>query len=338
MRKIVMILVLLVAAAAGALWLAKTQGDKSQQDLAGKLQSDIQEKDREVSQLREARERAERQLRELAMASDEMMAQARAREAALKDASEAQPMQVGAGENDSESKAGLGKFFSNMMKDPEMKKMIMDQQRNMLGQMYGPLIQKLQLSPEEAQAFKDLLLENMGNATELASTMFESGNAGDRKEISQKLAAQTQLMEDAMKDLLGEERYAHYKEYQKTVGERAQLTAFRQETMGMGEPISESQTEQLIKIMGEERSHATATAGIEFPDGTKGQFPGAMNEEQIEKLLGMQEQINRNVYQRAEEVLSASQLDAFGKHQSTQYQMMRMGLNMARKFMGPGND
>ena len=57
--------------------------------------------------------------------------------------------------------------------------------------------------------------------------------------------------------------------------------------------------------------------------------------EGTEKLLQSQETVNQRVYERAREVLSAEQLGAFGKFQTNQLQMMRMGMSMARKFMAP---
>ena len=57
--------------------------------------------------------------------------------------------------------------------------------------------------------------------------------------------------------------------------------------------------------------------------------------EGTEKLLQTQETVNLRVYERAREVLSADQLSAFGRFQTNQLQMMRMGMTMARKFMTP---
>ena len=57
--------------------------------------------------------------------------------------------------------------------------------------------------------------------------------------------------------------------------------------------------------------------------------------EGVDKILQNQEVIGQRVYERARTVLSDSQLAAFGKFQTNQMQMMRMGMNMARKFMSP---
>jgi hypothetical protein len=48
-----------------------------------------------------------------------------------------------------------------------------------------------------------------------------------------------------------------------------------------------------------------------------------------------QESVNQRVYTRAEGMLSPDQLAAFGKFQTNQMQMMRMGMTMARKFLSP---
>src|SRR6266581_741749 len=58
--------------------------------------------------------------------------------------------------------------------------------------------------------------------------------------------------------------------------------------------------------------------------------------EGADKFFQNQEVVNQRVYERAREVLSADQLGAFGKFQTNQLQMMRMGMSMARKFMAPG--
>ena len=47
--------------------------------------------------------------------------------------------------------------------------------------------------------------------------------------------------------------------------------------------------------------------------------------------------MNQRVYERAKAVLSPEQLNGFGRFQTNQLQMMRMGMTMARKFLGPDN-
>jgi hypothetical protein len=326
------LLVLVIAAAGGlAVWFGNSQSEKRQAREAAQLKAQLEDISRAAAEEREARERAEHQLREIAKASDEVMSHSIAREAALAKAVEAG--RSSEGEDGPGGSGDFGKLFSSMFKDPDMKKMIAGQQRMMIDQLYGPLFKKLNLSPEESQAFRDLLAEHMGKATEMASVMFGKATPEERKEVTAKMAADNQAMEQTMKELLGPERYAQYQEYQQTAGERMQLSMFRQELLGSGAPVSDAQFENLLHLMGEEKKQLSAAAGLDFPDGTKGQMP-TMDEEQMDKILRLQEQVNQNVLSRASGVLSEPQLEAFGRHQSNQLQMVRFGLSMARKFMG----
>jgi hypothetical protein len=56
--------------------------------------------------------------------------------------------------------------------------------------------------------------------------------------------------------------------------------------------------------------------------------------EGTEKLIQTQDTINQRAYERARQVLTPGQLEPFGQFQTNQLRMMRLGMNMARKFMG----
>ena len=60
-----------------------------------------------------------------------------------------------------------------------------------------------------------------------------------------------------------------------------------------------------------------------------------LSEEKSQQMLEAQEAVNQRVYDRASAVLSPEQLEAFGKYQTNQTQMMKLGFTMARKFMAP---
>ena len=82
-----------------------------------------------------------------------------------------------------------------------------------------------------------------------------------------------------------------------------------------------------------------AATGQTFPaDGQDAANLQAMlSGDGVEKLLQSQETVNQRVYERAGQILSPEQLSSFGKFQTNQLQMMRLGMNMARKFMAPGD-
>src|SRR5881394_2475524 len=74
----------------------------------------------------------------------------------------------------------------------------------------------------------------------------------------QTMAASQKEFDGQMKNLLGDTRYAEYKDYQETVGERAQLNLFRQQNSSGDNAITDQQTEALLTLMKQEKQNATA--------------------------------------------------------------------------------
>jgi hypothetical protein len=229
----------------------------------------------------------------------------------------------------------FGNLLAKMMEDPDTRKMIREQQRTMIEQLYSPLVKQLGLQPDEAEQFKDLLADNMIKAAEKATSMFGGDSATNRTEMIARLTEEQKSFDELVRGFLGESRYAQYKDYQQTVGERTQLNQFRQ-TMGNENALSDQQTDQLLAFMREEKQAVAAAGGMASFDG---QDPATMQAmfsgEGIDKLLQNQEAIGKRVYERARGVLSETQLTAFGKFQTSQLQMMRVGMSMARQFMSP---
>jgi hypothetical protein len=149
----------------------------------------------------------------------------------------------------------------------------------------------------------------------------------------EKLAADQKELDEQIRGFLGESRYLQYKDYQQTVGERTQLSQFQQQTAGSDHPLSDQQTESLLTFMKEEKEAAATEARLPLP----GEIPDAatmqamLSGEGLDKLLQTQETVNQRVYERSRELLSPEQLGDFGKFQTNQLRMMRMGL----KFMAP---
>jgi hypothetical protein len=331
MKKLLAILALAGILTAAVIWLIPSRPSAPPPPQVDQLKAELAEREQKIQELEAERKRAETQVRELARLSDDIAAQNLAREAALSNALATRDT-ARAETTSTNAEGGFGKMLAGIMKDPEMRKMIREQQSAALNQLYEPLIKRLQLTPEEAQKFSDILAGGMESGMELASSMFGGGDATNRTALAKSIAAQQEEQKNQMKALLGEERYAQYEDYQQTVGERAQLSQFRQQ-MGAG-AINDDQAEALLGIMREEKKNVAATSGTAFPGQNSADIDAMLKEGQVEKLLAAQETVNQNVYARAGTVLSPEQLASFGKHQTNQLQMMRMGLNMARRFMG----
>jgi hypothetical protein len=339
MKKLALFLGVVTLALGVVCLVQQRQLDRRQTQLAS-LQGEMEQTSRQLETLQGLQKRSESQKQELLRQTDELAAQLLARQAAeTKAAASAatNPPAAAEAEKADKNTGGFGKLLSKMMEDPNTRKFIRDQQRQMMDQLYSPLVKQMGLTPEEADRFKDLLADNMMKGADKASALFGGDSLTNRVEMAKTMAAEQKNFDDQVKDFLGDARYAQYKDFQQTAGERTQLNLFKQQTAGSDNPLSDQQTEQLLAFMKEEKQNVAATTGQPLPgtgqDGAN--LQAMLSDEQTEKLLQSQEAVNQRVYERARGVLAPDQLDAFAKFQTNQLQMMRLGMSMARKFLTP---
>jgi hypothetical protein len=300
----------------------------------GSLRGQIEEKDDQVSQLQNSRQRLLAERRELLTQAPTASS---APPSAFLPGMQPPPSDSGDRTNSGAEKGIFGKFLAKMMDDPEAKQFLRDQQRVMMDQLYAPLVKRLGLSPEQAGQLKSLLVDNAMKATERATSFLGGASGGtSRKEAFADIAAEQKEFDHQVKTLLGDEPFAQYKDYQQTLAERMQLNLLQQQLANTDRSLSEQQAEQLLTYMKEEKQN-TLTAAFSFPGNAAEPAgpPGSISDEQAERLLQGQEETNRKVYERAREVLSTEQLESFARFQTNQLQTMRLGMTMARKFLVP---
>ena len=152
--------------------------------------------------------------------------------------------------------------------------------------------------------FKDLLADNAMKAAEKASSMFGGLGSTNHAELVNTLTAQQKTFDEQVKAFLGDERYAQYKDYQETAGERMQLNAFKQQA-GSDYNLSDQQTEALLTFMKEEKKNVAATTGLPLDRRRpgRGQTPGPAVRRQDGRTLQAQETVNQRVYERARTIL-----------------------------------
>jgi hypothetical protein len=336
MKTNVTLLLALATLTLGALSFYQWRKLDEQQSRIIALQDDRAQTEQQLAELQLANERAEEQQRELLRLLSQPAA------APPPKPVEPQTLQTSGGEPPApaakrgQESGGMGKFLSQLMEDPDTKKLIYQQQRMMMDQLYGPLIKQMGLTPEEAERFKNMLADDMMRGTERASALL-GGSESDRKELLSQMAAEQKSSEEKIQEFLGDGLFAQYKEYQQTLAERTQLNMLRQQSAGSEHPLSDAQTEQLLLLMSEEKRNVAAATGKPFPgvNQSSDQFEAMLSEDRAEALFQAQESVNQRVFERAKEILSPEQLQGFSKFQNDQLQMMRMGVSMARKFMGP---
>jgi hypothetical protein len=166
---------------------------------------------------------------------------------------------------------------------------------------------------------------------ERATTLFDN-DAQAREEAVKQMTAEHEKQEQQLKDFLGEDRYAKYTDYSQTAGDRMLLNQFTG-----ANSVTEDQTRLLLDAIKEERRSAIAEAGEpEAGNRQARELQALASEEELNKLVQLQERVNGRVLERAKIILAPEQIDAFGKFQASQIEMQRMSMNMARTMFGGG--
>lgn len=228
---------------------------------------------------------------------------------------------------------GMGEMLDKMMNDPAMREMLRSQQKAMMKQMYGPLFKELNLSPDQQKKLTDLLSDSQMKAMDNASALFKDTN-DDKAQATQALVEQQKKMNEDIKALLGDEKYAQYEDYQKSAVDRMLLEQFEQQATGTDTALRSDQRQQLIQLMREERARVPSLIPDD-PTKFEGDFTKVFQDEGLmEKQFQWQEDLIRRVETRARGVLTPEQLKEFIEFQEQQANMQKFGMKMAREMFG----
>jgi hypothetical protein len=221
----------------------------------------------------------------------------------------------------------MATVFANMMKDPEARKAMAQQQRMGLNMVYGEMFRRLGLSGDQEEKLKDLLLEQQMNNMEHAGDLFDPN--GNRAEAMQKMGDAQKQLQDQIKGLLGDEKYTQFQQYSQTLGERMMLDQF-----GKDAEITPDQKEALLNIVLEERKNSQINNGESLTKSPEDLSKMLNSPDAMEKTIARQQQINERVIERAGNILTADQVRKLGPLLDSQLQMQRAGVKMAQEMFG----
>lgn len=228
--------------------------------------------------------------------------------------------------------------FAEMFKNPEMREMIKNQQKTVMGSLidknYADFFKSMNLTPEQQQAMKDLLLEKMlGNADLGMEMMSGEVDAEKRAELTKKMKEAADAINQQLKDMLGAENYAQYEAYEKTVPDRMALEQLKTQ-LGGDLALNANQESLLVSAMSEERQNFKFTTDFSNQQDFSEDMFSKFTEDRINLFLQEQEQLGQKYLARAQTILSADQSAAYAKSLKNQQEMMKMGMKMAQQMFG----
>jgi cell division protein FtsL len=232
-----------------------------------------------------------------------------------------------------------GNVFGEMLKSPEMKKMIQTQQQNVLGPMieknYASFFSGLQLTPEQSTALKDLIVKRSLVDANMGVSLLGGGMDGDkRKELMDQAKSEKDGINDQIKQFLGGDNYTQFESYEKTIPDRMMLNSYK-DVQGQGAgALTPDQEQQLLQAMGEERQKFKFTTDFSDQSKFNGDFSSMFTEDKITQFQTEREQLDKYYLQRAQGILTQDQLGPFEKFLTSQRDMQSVGMKMAAKMFG----
>ncbi len=236
--------------------------------------------------------------------------------------------------------AEMFKGVGEMMKNPETKEMIKNQQKaalnGIIDKSYGAFFAQLGLTPEQSAALKDLILnKGLVDAGTGMSLISEDMDATNRAQVLEQTKNEKEAIDEQIKQMLGEDNFKQFQSYEKSVPERMTVGMFRDQQAAGTAALTPDQEAQLVQLMGDERQSFKFTTDLSDQSRLTGDLAGNLTEEKVSQYLQEQEQLHQRYLSRAQTVLSTDQIGSFDKFLSAQRQMQKLGLQMASKMFAP---
>ncbi|HVV70329.1 MAG TPA: hypothetical protein VHI52_02340, partial [Verrucomicrobiae bacterium] len=209
--------------------------------------------------------------------------------------------------NQTETNAKAGNPLSEMFKSPEMKELVKTQQKTVLSGMldktYGAYISGLQMTPEQSASLKDLLMKKSMVDANLGMSMLAGDvDTAKGKELAEQAKAEKDGIDQEIKQLLGDDNYAQFQSYEKTVPERMSLSLYK-DAQGSGPgALSPEQEEQLVQAMVAERQNFKFTTDFNDQSKFNGDFSALLNEEKLNQFQTEQAQLDQQYIERAKQI------------------------------------
>jgi len=162
--------------------------------------------------------------------------------------------------------------FRELLNDPKVMALMNAREKSMLDQRYAALFKSLlqggKLTPEQVEAFKNLLVERQNTMRDIRQSAREQGIT-DRSQVDA-LVKSTQAELDAqLQNTLGSAAYAEYQAYERTAPQRNFVNQLAQSLSYSSAPLNDAQSQQLVDILAK-----TSESGGNRRQGGFGGGPG----------------------------------------------------------------
>jgi hypothetical protein len=219
--------------------------------------------------------------------------------------------------------------FRAMMNNPQFQKLMAVQQKAMLDNTYAPLFKMLNLTPQQLEQFKNLMVQKQQALMDAVQAARDQGITprSDPQAFQDAITQAQAAVDSQIQAALGDAGFAAYQQYQQTLPQRATVTSLQQSLSYTPTPLTDDQASQLIGILAQTSPPANNNGGnglaAAFGRGAAGPGGGAqvsdqaitlaqgfLSAPQVQALQQLQQQ--QQVQKQMQQLMRASRQAANG--------------------------
>jgi len=222
--------------------------------------------------------------------------------------------------------------------DPQMRVDMIERQMERIDSRYAEFFKTLDLSSDELDVLRTLMAENGVVGMEMRMRGFGAGSEEERERVNDERQLQRDVLENEISALLGEQNASALQDYTDSLPYRGQVEALASSLSFTDTPLSETQSEGLVKSITEVSQSFEYTNDL---SRMRGRGMSDLSSEQVSTYFQEREEYDARVLEAASETLSDAQLAAYAERQLAererdQRQIEYMLENPDRGRGGPG--
>ena len=230
--------------------------------------------------------------------------------------------------------AGEKSAISKITSDPASRKAMREQQKMGMSALYTTYAKQLNLAPEIAGKFNDLLADSVMDNIDLITQALHDGKS--QSEVKQIFSAADTALQGKVQTLLGDDALAQYKNYTQNLASTLTVAQFQGELTG-DKAAKEEKKKQFEEVMQQETAAALKSAGLSadyqvFPILN---FGNIASEGEANQNLNLLDGIYASVATRSSSFLTPEELASFQTFRTNALNNSRMALTMNRNLMAP---
>jgi RNA polymerase sigma factor (sigma-70 family) len=239
--------------------------------------------------------------------------------------------------NQAEATVNAGKTspLSGITANPEMSKVIRDQQKLGLSMVYKDFGKRTKLAPEKLEALNELLADEVMIGIDHVTAGLRDGKSTE--EMDQLFTRQEAETEAKVKALIGDEAFNQYQEYNRNLVSSITADQFKGMMLKGEKESKEAKAKQLYELLEQEKQRALAGAGLaaDYQLVPTLNFRNFASDEFSERNLKLLDSMYEQVQNQAGGFLSPEEVEKFGEFRKLAINNNRLALTVNRKLMAP---